>query len=535
MEESKVRNNKQEFVNAFAKSNGYPFWDKVLLSKRIVQNTSFASSNSISNPDTLLAIPFSLPNQLRINGFLKIKINDSIRISYSLACDYKNYPYNRNAADYSAESFAVLVMSLEKLVFGYKNFVITDSLLFQENNNNIGNGFTVSFVDSSSAAVNTQQNVTSINECTSTTIYISVPCNNVQNATNIVPGPHCGIGIAYNSCYIVGLDWGEQGSPIPGGPITTSGGGGGGPVIPYVYPCIPGAPAPVPVNVSSSNVVPSGPLPPCPVPTGGPGWAPTTLYLNYDDLDNPIFVNDDDVIMPAGYNFEFENFGESVDPPIKIIGRIASRNNTEDMTYGTNCDASGIMSNMTNFTNQELFNEVTDLFHKTSTGILETVGDNMVERFKNNLGGTYSNTDLSNKVFENSKFKEFMIKFGVRLNTTLAANNWDINTINTLELPQAIRPAFNGLHNKFNGLQILINDTEETIIELTGFSIDPITHKWTANLNITIKDHFGLDKNDAITYQNKHVGFAAWWILQHCRGFKPFETQVKFKMNLVSN
>jgi hypothetical protein len=67
---------------------------------------------------------------------------------------------------------------------------------------------------------------------------------------------------------------------------------------------------------------------------------------------------------------------------------------------------------------------------------------------------------------------------------------------------------------------------------LTNFSINTTTHKWTADLNITIKDHFGLDKNDALTYQNYHAGFAAWWILQHCRGYKPFETKISFKMQL---
>jgi hypothetical protein len=41
-----------------------------------------------------------------------------------------------------------------------------------------------------------------------------------------------------------------------------------------------------------------------------------------------------------------------------------------------------------------------------------------------------------------------------------------------------------------------------------------------------------LDKNDALTYQNYHAGFAAWWILQHCRGYKPFETKISFKMQL---
>ena len=158
----------------------------------------------------------------------------------------------------------------------------------------------------------------------------------------------------------------------------------------------------------------------------------------------------------------------------------------------------------------------------------------MISKFRNNSGGTYSNVNLSQKVFESSEFKNFIIKFGVRLHVALSDANWDINSVSVITLPLGQRPIFNGLH-KFTGLQILINDTEETIIELTGFSINATTHKWTTNLNIIIKDHFGLDKNDALTYQGYHAGFAAWWLLQHTRGYKPFKTQIKFKMNLAPN
>jgi hypothetical protein len=260
-----------------------------------------------------------------------------------------------------------------------------------------------------------------------------------------------------------------------------------------------------------------------------------TPVFDYTNLDNPVFVNDDTLQMPIGFDFKFENFSSTTAPPIRIIGKVPSRKNSEDTTYGTNCDHSGILSNMPGFTDQQLFDEMKHLFHKTSVGILETVGDQMIARFRNSTGGSYTNNDLSQRVFESSAFQNFIIKFGNRLHIALKKANWNINSVDTIVMPQEQRPAFNGTYNKFTGLQILINDTEETIIELTGFSIHPVTHKWTANLNVIIKDHFGLDKNDALVYQDNHVGFAAWWILQHCRGYKPFETVVKFKMELVSD
>ncbi|MCA5005620.1 DUF3289 family protein [Sphingobacterium bovistauri] len=86
---------------------------------------------------------------------------------------------------------------------------------------------------------------------------------------------------------------------------------------------------------------------------------------------------------------------------------------------------------------------------------------------------------------------------------------------------------FNTIHDRFHGLQILINDTEYTEIRLLGFEDDAIRNSWLVSVEATVYDHFGLDLNDAITYQGKHVGFGTWWLLQHTRGYRPFETVIK--------
>lgn len=261
----------------------------------------------------------------------------------------------------------------------------------------------------------------------------------------------------------------------------------------------------------------------------------TKFDLDYSDLENPVYVTDDVVEMPMGLNFEFENFHYLPDPPIKILGKTMPRGNEEDLDHGIDGDLTDIRTEVINLTDAQLFDIVEDLFHKTTTGSLQIVGDEMINRVRNNIGGTYSNNTLSQIVFNNSNFVSFIKDFGTQLNIALSKNNWDINNINELEIPQKRRPVFNGLYNKFNGLQILINDTEQTIIELTGFSINPTTHKWTANINVIIKDHFGLDKKDALSYQYKHWGFAAWWVLQHRRNYRPFETKIEFRMNLVAD
>lgn len=72
-------------------------------------------------------------------------------------------------------------------------------------------------------------------------------------------------------------------------------------------------------------------------------------------------------------------------------------------------------------------------------------------------------------------------------------------------------------------MQILINDTEYTEIQLDDFHID-WDGKRIAIVSVAIHDHFGLDKEDVLSYQYSQVGFAAWWILQHKRAYVPFET-----------
>jgi hypothetical protein len=98
----------------------------------------------------------------------------------------------------------------------------------------------------------------------------------------------------------------------------------------------------------------------------------------------------------------------------------------------------------------------------------------------------------------------------------------------------SIRPIFNGNYNKWHGLQILINDTEYTEIKLDKFYISA-NGKWDAEVTVSIYDHFGLDKLDALSYQNYHIGFAAWWILQHARGFVPFITKVTVQKRISGN
>ena len=61
---------------------------------------------------------------------------------------------------------------------------------------------------------------------------------------------------------------------------------------------------------------------------------------------------------------------------------------------------------------------------------------------------------------------------------------------------------------------------------MTNFQINQSTGDWSGSFFFEITDHFGLDRADALKYQGINDGFAAWWLLQHDRGFIPEKTKI---------
>lgn len=213
----------------------------------------------------------------------------------------------------------------------------------------------------------------------------------------------------------------------------------------------------------------------------------------------------------------------------RLLASTTNRNNAEDLEFGTNANTLGILPLQLNKSDNLLFSDMSDLFELVSTGDLQTVSYQFISRFRNKTGGTYENQILNSKVKESATYKNFISKFRYDLQTKI--NNAG-GTLDNTPMNLGYRPIFNGLKNKIEGLQILINDTEQTQIKILNFKIDPATQIWIADIEVVITDHFGLDKNDAIKYQGQHRGFAAWWILQKTRGYKPFITQIVVRNRL---
>ena len=216
----------------------------------------------------------------------------------------------------------------------------------------------------------------------------------------------------------------------------------------------------------------------------------------------------------------------------RIIGGAPKRhgNNSEDLQYGTNGNTSGILSSMINKPSAQLFSSMRSLLWQTSilSPEMRTITSQMADKFESNTGGTFENAILTKNVKKSVNYQNFLKKFGEEFGKQLTETSGNINQIPEIKTND-YRPKFNGVWNKFGGLQIAINDTEANEVKLLNFR----TEAWVLwYADVTIYDNFGLDKHDALIYQGKHAGFAAWWLLQHTRGFKPFVTKIVIKSSI---
>lgn len=244
----------------------------------------------------------------------------------------------------------------------------------------------------------------------------------------------------------------------------------------------------------------------------------------------------DPIIVPDN-GIEIEDAPENVAiGTYPIIGQNTNRNNTEDMTYGTNHDATGIGSAILARSNEELWSSMRDLMDwgTMSDPPLRQVAYDFVNKFKTNTTTQTEMVDplLNNRVEISPAFAKFLKLFGERLRTELQKSNGSFSNMATIELDR-IRPIFGGSNNMRNGLTILLNDTEQSTIRLESYS--RTGNKMNIVVEVTIKDHFGLDKHDAVSKDFFHHGFQSWWVLQHRKGFIPFNTKVTVRKTLIIN
>jgi hypothetical protein len=202
------------FAVETAKKIGYPIWDKVIHKKSKPKN--IASRDNLdggSSGDTLISIiPFIKESDTVVNDVLIVKSTDADTLHY-FVCDWEYSDYaNTTANDYDpAEKFSFFFLAVNKEVFGYDIFAITDSSLFSKS----GEKSEIIQIKNS----NTSQNLFMNEECYDVTVVVTICINSAT-------GTGCGtITTDYEYCVTIPEEGGGGGG-TGGGP---TGGGGGGP------------------------------------------------------------------------------------------------------------------------------------------------------------------------------------------------------------------------------------------------------------------------------------------------------------------
>ena len=125
------------FVKDLVAQNGMPLWDKSIINinnRKNVPTGRIEDDGSFEIGDTLVFTPIVEQDSLFVNGFFMSKITgDSVELHLFRGNDYDNYTRGRlNSNSLTAERITLQLMNLNNAVFGYNEFIITDSLLFAD-------------------------------------------------------------------------------------------------------------------------------------------------------------------------------------------------------------------------------------------------------------------------------------------------------------------------------------------------------------------------------------------------------------------
>ena len=221
---------KSKFVEKTVAQIGYPRWDKMIVLKRKGNKSGRGESDSSI---TSYYIPFVRDSQQFVNASMIINTTAS-DTSFGYRCDwqYAQRQNSLNSVSDSAEYHAIFFMVLDKAVFGYTEFNITDTSIFKHNNltplrikltnptpGNRGNDYTTVQI-CQNVIVTWQDCPYPRGQCKS-----DGTCDNCDECTNSGPFTYC-----WTTWIAGGSGSGNTGGPGAGSSVGTGGGGntGGG-------------------------------------------------------------------------------------------------------------------------------------------------------------------------------------------------------------------------------------------------------------------------------------------------------------------
>ncbi|EHR72523.1 Protein of unknown function (DUF3289) [Burkholderiales bacterium JOSHI_001] len=203
----------------------------------------------------------------------------------------------------------------------------------------------------------------------------------------------------------------------------------------------------------------------------------------------------------------------------------------EDMQYADRPGKAGAIVNDPVFQRDTatLQADLRQLMASLSMGGMESVALAMAQRFCDGTGGTFTSATLDAEVYNHPTFGSYHRAFEKRLLRALHDAGWDLAGLAPLTMDLL---NFSSFWDKATGLGITIHQVWSVKAELADYTVLCETGNWSARLQYSFYDHFGLDWEDVLKHGEDrvpqyHTGdlFKAWYILQHWRNARPFITR----------
>lgn len=200
-------------------------------------------------------------------------------------------------------------------------------------------------------------------------------------------------------------------------------------------------------------------------------------------------------------------------------------------------------------------------------GELEENLNRMIDKFMKNEGGVYEDEVLTRHIIEHPNTIEYCEKVEDYIAEQLKKNfskleevedkepYFSTNKIDEngrlifanknnlrkdIEKSNFSKPSFSygkSLLEAAKGLTIALNDIWAAEVVLKAVRLNE--EDYTAKYEVTLWDHFGLDKPDLekrfAAYPSIKESFICWFVLQHLRNYKPFVTKITFIKEFIGN
>ncbi len=164
-----------------------------------------------------------------------------------------------------------------------------------------------------------------------------------------------------------------------------------------------------------------------------------------------------------------------------------------------------------------------------ATGELKGNILSMIDKFRKNEGGTYSDPRLERAASAHAVTQVFLREFEGYLSEAITKYCGDITRSKSTDFPMRSRLFYNTWSDILGGLTIATDDIWAWDVKIVEYDFDGVAYN--GKYKLTLYDHFGLDEPDVDNskrYGNL-AGFRSWFILQHLVGFayQPFMTIIE--------